>query len=62
MTQFLMILLMLVMLAVLGVLIAGMTGLVRGGDPSRSNRLMRWRVGLQGLALLIFVLLLLSRK
>lgn len=45
------------MLATLGVLIAGMVGLVRGGDPRRSNQLMRWRVILQAGALLLFALL-----
>ncbi|MEJ0044807.1 MAG: twin transmembrane helix small protein [Rhodospirillales bacterium] len=61
MTGFLTVLLMVVMLAVLGVLIAGIVGVARGGNPVRSNRLMRWRVMLQGLALLIFVMLMLSR-
>ncbi len=48
------------MAATLGVLFAGMLGVVRGGstDPRRSNRLMRWRVVLQGVTLLLFVLLL----
>jgi hypothetical protein len=58
MTQFLFVLLLIVMLAVLGVLGAGMLGVVRGGDPRRSNVLMRWRVLLQGLAIAIFALLL----
>jgi threonine/homoserine/homoserine lactone efflux protein len=62
MTQFLTILLFIVMLAVVGVLGAGMVGVVRDGDPARSNRLMRWRVILQGLALAIFALLMLSRR
>jgi hypothetical protein len=53
------ILLGLAMLGVLGVLIAGMIGMVRGGgDPARSNRLMRWRVILQFGALVLFALLL----
>ena len=48
------------MLGTLGVLAAGMVGLVRGGgDPARSNRLMRWRVLLQAVALVLFALLLL---
>ena len=55
------VLLILALLAVLGVLGAGMVGVARGGDPGRSNRLMRWRILLQGLALFIFVLLMLSR-
>jgi len=53
-----MIMVALLMLATLGVLIAGMVGLVRGGgDPRRSNQLMRWRVILQAAALLLFALL-----
>ena len=48
----------LAMLATLGVLFAGMIGLVRGGgNPARSNALMRWRVLLQAAALLLFALL-----
>jgi hypothetical protein len=55
----LMVLLGLAMLGVVGVLAAGMIGLVRGGgDPVRSNRLMRWRVAMQAVALVLFVLLL----
>ncbi len=47
------------MLSTVGVLFAGLIGLVRGGgDPRRSNALMRWRVLLQGAALLMFALLL----
>jgi hypothetical protein len=46
------------MFATLGVLFAGLFGLVRGGgDPQRSNKLMQWRVILQGAALLLFALL-----
>ena len=52
------ILLALTMLSVLGVLFARLFGMVRGnGDPRRSNALMRWRVILQGIALLLFALL-----
>jgi hypothetical protein len=59
MRTILMVLLGLAMLGVLGVLAAGMIGLVRGGgDPMRSNRLMRWRVILQAVALVLFALLL----
>jgi Hypoxia induced protein conserved region len=58
MKTFLTVLIVLLMFATLGVLIAGMVGLVRGGgDPRRSNKLMRWRVILQGAALLLFALL-----
>ena len=47
------------MIGVVGVLGAGILGFVRGGgDPERSNRLMRWRVILQAVAILLFVLLL----
>jgi hypothetical protein len=62
MTRFLTILLFIVMLAVVGVLGAGIVGVVRDGDPARSNRLMRARVILQGVALAIFALLMLSRR
>lgn len=49
----------LAMLGVLGVLFAGVFGVVRGGtDPQRSNRLMQYRVILQGVALALFALLL----
>ena len=47
------------MFGTLGVLFAGLIGVARGGaDPRRSNQLMRWRVILQGAALLMFMLLL----
>lgn len=58
MVTFLTILVGLAMLATFGVLVAGVVGLVRGADPARSNMLMRWRVVLQGVALLLFILLL----
>lgn len=46
------------MLGTLGVLVAGMVGLVRGeANPGRSNALMRWRVILQGVALMLFIVL-----
>ena len=55
----LIVLLVAMMLATLGVLLAGLLGLVRGGgDPMRSNRLMRWRVMLQAGAIVLFLLLL----
>jgi len=54
---FLLIPVVLLMLATVGVLLAGVVGLARGGgDPARSNQLMRWRVLLQGAALLLFLL------
>jgi hypothetical protein len=58
MTALLIPLLFLAMAGVLAVLILGLAGLARGGgDPMRSNRLMRWRVILQAAALLIAVAL-----
>ncbi len=45
------------MLATVAVLLVGMTGMLRANhDPMRSNRLMRWRVVLQGAALLLMML------
>jgi hypothetical protein len=62
MTSILDILLIIVMIAVLGVLGAGMFGLVQGGgNPRRSNALMRARVVLQGVALVLIALILLLR-
>ncbi len=55
------ILLAVAMLGVVLVLGLGMVGVVRGGDPRRSNALMRARVLLQGVALALMALLLLLR-
>lgn len=58
MKTFLTVLVIVAMLGTLGVLFAGMFGMVRGGgDPARSNALMRWRVILQAATLILFVLL-----
>lgn len=57
MHSFLAVLVGILMLATLGVLIAGMVGMVREGDPRRSNKLMQWRVLLQGAAILLFIIL-----
>ncbi len=55
---FLIIILVLLMLGTLGVLFGGLIGMVRGGgDPHRSNALMRWRILLQAAALLLFALI-----
>jgi hypothetical protein len=55
---FLTILIIILMVATLGVLFAGLIGLARPGhDPRRSNKLMRWRVILQGTAILLFMIL-----
>ncbi|MEZ5844988.1 MAG: twin transmembrane helix small protein [Hyphomicrobiaceae bacterium] len=43
-------------LAVLGVLAAGLWNLLRGSSPNLSQRLMRWRVGLQFLAIIVIML------
>ncbi|HTW71101.1 MAG TPA: twin transmembrane helix small protein [Acetobacteraceae bacterium] len=58
MKVFLTVMVALLMFATVAVLIAGMVGLVRGGgDPRRSNQLMRWRIILQGAALILFAIL-----
>jgi hypothetical protein len=55
---FLVVCIALLMFGTLGVLFAGLVGLARGdGHGARSNQLMRWRVILQGAALLLFALL-----
>lgn len=45
------------------VLFAGLITMGRGGEVNRKygNKLMRWRVILQGIALLLFVLAMLTR-
>ncbi|HET6236730.1 MAG TPA: twin transmembrane helix small protein [Acetobacteraceae bacterium] len=55
---FLTIVVILLMIGTLGVLFAGLIGLARGSpDAARSNRLMRWRVILQGSAILLLLIL-----
>ncbi|MBP2301251.1 twin transmembrane helix small protein [Azospirillum picis] len=56
-------LLVLAMLAVVGSLFVGLFFMARGGqgDPRRSNKAMRLRVMLQGAALLLFVLAILTQ-
>jgi hypothetical protein len=39
--------------AVAIVLILGLVNMLRGGDPSVSQKLMRWRVGLQLVAVIV---------
>lgn len=47
----------------LGVLFAGLIGVARGSpDGRRSNTLMRWRVIMQGITIVLFILLLWSVK
>lgn len=43
------------MYAVLAVLIAGLVVMARGKSPSLSQTLMRWRVGLQFVAIILLV-------
>ena len=47
----------LALLAVMAVLLAGLWNMLRGKNPNRSQILMRWRVGLQFLAIVIAMLL-----
>lgn len=42
--------------AVLAVLLLGLWNMMRGGSASRSQSLMRWRVGLQFAAIIILML------
>lgn len=41
--------------AVALVLVLGLYNTWRGGDPNLSQKLMRWRIGLQALAILIIM-------
>jgi hypothetical protein len=43
-------------LAVFVVLVLGLIALLRGTSPNRSQLLMRWRIGLQFLAIIIIML------
>jgi hypothetical protein len=42
--------------AVLIVLLAGLWNMMRGSNPNLSQKLMRWRVGLQFLAIILIML------
>ena len=48
-------------LAVAVVLVLGFANLVRQGAGNASQRLMRWRVGLQFVAIVVVVIVLLTR-
>ena len=63
MSGFFLILLGIAMLALLASLLAGVFFMARGGEANRrnSNRLMRLRVGLQGLAIVLFILALITQ-
>ena len=56
------VLLIIAMVMTLGVLFAGMFSMARGGEFNRKhgNRLMRWRVIMQGIALVILALAMLA--
>lgn len=41
--------------AVTVVLVVGLWNMLKGGSPNRSQMLMRWRVGLQFLAIIILM-------
>jgi hypothetical protein len=41
--------------AVFIVLVLGLWNMMRGGSPNRSQRLMRWRVGLQFVAIILIM-------
>jgi membrane-anchored protein YejM (alkaline phosphatase superfamily) len=45
------------LIAVVVVLLAGLWNMMRGRSPNLSQKLMRWRVGLQFLAIVIAMLL-----
>lgn len=62
MQTFLTILVAIAMLATLGVLFAGLIGMARGASGETSQKFMRYRVLLQGAALVLFAALLLSLK
>jgi hypothetical protein len=63
MITFLTVLLGVSMLATLGVMFAGMIGMARNerAGGARSNTLMRWRVILQFVTILLFIVLLVIR-
>jgi len=52
----------LAMLATLGTLLFGIINMAKGGNAQRSNKLMRSRVLLQGVALLLFVIFMLAYR
>lgn len=62
MSQIFFILMLAAMLAVVGSLFVGIIGMARGGDfnARHGNKVMRYRVILQGVALALFVLAMLS--
>lgn len=41
------------LLVVFGILVAGLINMMRGNNPNRSQTLMRWRVGMQFVAVIV---------
>ncbi|GGE13985.1 hypothetical protein GCM10011390_36430 [Aureimonas endophytica] len=62
MSGFLSFLALALMVAVLAVLLAGLVNMMRSGPGNASQRLMRARVMLQGLAILVIVIALLYAR
>lgn len=54
----------LLLIALLGVLVTGLVSMAKGGAFARKygNRLMQARIALQGLALILFIVLLVSAR
>jgi Hypoxia induced protein conserved region len=50
------------LLAVTIVLFMGLANMLRGGSPSLSQKLMRWRVGLQLVAIIVIMSALFLRR
>jgi hypothetical protein len=50
------------LLAVALVLLMGLANMLRGGSPNLSQKLMRWRVGLQLVAIVIIMTVLFLRR
>jgi hypothetical protein len=53
------VLVVIAMLGALGALAYGVVNMAKGGNPRRSNKIMQYRVLLQGLALILFAIFML---
>ena len=62
MDKFVFALLIIAMMITLGVLLLGLFSMARGGDFDKrnSNRFMRWRVIAQGIAILLFIIFMMT--
>jgi len=62
MDKFVFALLIIAMALTLGVLLLGVFSMARGGDYDKRNasRFMRWRVIMQGIAILLFVIFMMT--